>query len=162
VILLLLKRYWHIAAIVLLVAAGFGAYKWQAHQAEKFENLSIHLSAQLDEARAAIRRAGEQARVARETSIEYQAELERLRNAPPVTRTVRLCPDPSPGSPGVPGTPAGADGPGSPGGELPGGAGPDIGPWLYYEAGRADAVAAQLRALQAWINRQLELNDNVR
>lgn len=81
----------------------------------------------------------------------YKDEIDSLRSPPSVpSRPVRLCsrqsglPDTSP----APGT----DVPATASGELQGGIGPDIGPRLYSEAERADSLAAQLRALQNWVN----------
>ena len=84
--------------------------------------------------------------VSRETVDSYRAEISRLRNKP--ARVVRLCRND--GLPVAVSTP-GTDGSSTPGGELQEGPGPDLGPSLYSEADRADALAAQLRALHEWM-----------
>lgn len=117
----------------------------------------VRFSAGQENVRAEIRRALENQgrvnrRVSRETVAGYRAEIERLRNRPGVRRVVRVCAEPV----GVPvaGAATGVDDPGAAGGELPTVAQRDIGPELYAEADRADALAAQLRALHEWIKRQ--------
>ena len=88
-------------------------------------------------------------RIRAEVTQDYAAEIERLRTAAARgPRVVRVCDAPSVPGPGA--APGGTDDPGAAGGELPSSAGRDIGPALYAEAERADALAAQLRALQAW------------
>ena len=84
--------------------------------------------------------------VSRETVNSYRAEIERLRNKP--ARVVRLCRND--GLPVAVSTPR-IDDSSTPGGELQEGPGRDLGPSLYSEADRADALAAQLRALHEWM-----------
>ena len=85
-------------------------------------------------------------RVSKSVLEGYRHEIESIRNRP--ARVVRLCSAKS----GLPATgdAGGIAGSGPTGGELSAGAGPDIGPSLYSEAARADALAAQLRAVQKW------------
>ena len=78
----------------------------------------------------------------------YASELEELRNRPRPDPVIRVCPKPTVP---VPGTAAGTDGPAPAAGDVPEEPGRDIGPALAREAERADRLAAQLRALQEWI-----------
>jgi len=91
-------------------------------------------------------------RASQEASRGYHEELDALRNAGRPDPVIRVCPRPSPVQ--VPGPTARTDVPAAPAGELPASPGSDrdIGPALAREADRADRLAAQLRALQDWIN----------
>ena len=93
-------------------------------------------------------------RIRAEVTQDYASEIQRLRDAAARgPRVIRVCDAPSVPQPGA--APGGTDDPGAPGGELPQAAGRDIGPALYAEAERADALAAQLRALQAWVKKTI-------
>ena len=81
-----------------------------------------------------------------EVVADLQAELDSVRNRP--ARVVRVCP--GAGNVPLPGTSPGSDGTAAGTGELPGSAGPDIGPSLYGLAREADEIVARCRALQAW------------
>ena len=90
-------------------------------------------------------------RASQAASEGYANELEELRNRPRPDPVIRVCPKPTVP---VPGTAPRIDGPAAPAGDVPGQPGQDsrdIGPDLAREADRADRLAAQLRALQEWI-----------
>ena len=114
---------------------------WRA-DAKKLPQVEMQLAATLAAQETA-------RRIRQEVTQDYAAEIERLRtSAARGPRVIRVCDAPSVPGPGA--APGGTDDPGASGGELPSSAGRDIGPALYAEAERADALAAQLRALQAW------------
>jgi len=137
---------------ILLVVGVLGIGAWAAYvwadRADAKREVA-ELGVQIETLREALRASARLQTISEEVSLGYFAELERIRNRPPVTRVVRLCPSDEGVS--VPGTPGNTNGTDAPGGELPGGSRPDIGPRLYYEAGRADAIVAQCRALQNWL-----------
>jgi hypothetical protein len=134
---------------LLLVTGAVGSYVYKSKQLDKVRAENAELVLEREVLRESLRINGK-------VSASYVEELERLRSIPPVrpARIVRLCPEPIPVP--VPGSTNGVDGPGTTRGEFPQGTGQDIGPRLYYEAGRADALAAQLRALQSWVGQHTE------
>jgi hypothetical protein len=95
-------------------------------------------------------------KAAQEATDGYRSELQSLQRARArqPARPVRLCQPPVQAQPDS-SAPGRADGPGTAAGELPTGTGPgpDIGPDLAAIADRCDAVAAQLRGLQGWVER---------
>lgn len=130
-----------------LIAAAAAAlvvttvWKWRS-DAQKLPQVEMQLAATLAAQETA-------RRIRAEVTQDYAAEIERLRTAAARgPRVIRVCDAPSVPGPGD--APGGTDDPGAEGGQLPSSAGRDIGPALYAEAERADALAAQLRALQAW------------
>lgn len=138
----------------LLIAAGIfslimgAALYYYKNEAEKIPALEQSIK----DRDATIAQERENTRIANEASKSRKAEVDRLRALPPSVRTVRVfVPTSSPGVL-VPSSTPGPDGACPTGGELPTGAGFDIGPSLYSEARRADELAAQLRALQKWVN----------
>lgn len=94
------------------------------------------------------------AKVRKEVSGEYQAELSELRAGRKPAPAVRLCPAPAP----VPasGTSGGNHGSAAGAGPLPQVPGPDIGHRLYSDADRADELSAQLRACQSFVRKLQE------
>jgi hypothetical protein len=127
--------------LALLAGAGFVVNGWRK-AADKLPQVEMRLAATLA--------AQETARKIREeVTKDYANEIERLRVAAARgPRVIRVCDAPSVPATGT--ASGGTDDPGTSGGEFPQTAGRDIGPALYAEAERADALAAQLRALQAW------------
>lgn len=133
-----LLAYALIAGVGLLVVTT--VMHWRS-QAQRLPEVEMRLAATLAAQETA-------RRIRTEVTQNYAQELDRLRNKPP--RVIRVC-----DAPGVPATgaaPGGTDGPAPEGGQLQGETGRDIGPALYAEADRADALAAQLRALQSWVS----------
>jgi len=127
--------------LALLAGAGFVVNGWRK-AADKLPQVEMRLAATLAAQETA-------RRIRQEVTKDYASEIERLRTAAARgPRVIRVCDAPSVPGPGA--APGGTDDPGTGGGELPQAAGRDIGPALYAEAERADALAAQLRALQAW------------
>jgi type II secretory pathway pseudopilin PulG len=127
--------------LALLAGAGFVVNGWRK-AADKLPQVEMRLAATLAAQETA-------RRIRQEVTQDYADELKRLRDiAGRGPRVIRVCDAPSLPGPGA--APGGTDDPGTGGGELPQAAGRDIGPALYAEAERADALAAQLRALQAW------------
>ena len=134
---------------VLLCAAAAGAglyWKGKAAGEARGDARALAAEAQRDAAIASLE-------ASQKASEGYARELQELRNRPVPRKPVRLCI--APNLP-VPGPSGGTDGPAAPAGELPVEPGPDIGPRLYDDARRADELAAQLRALQEWVNRVSE------
>ena len=132
-----------------LLALGLVVNHWRTEARRVPE-----LKQQVAVAQAETIRERQNATIANEASNGYQAELSRLRNRPAgPARVVRLCNNPATPVP-VSDAAGGPDATGPAGGVVSGGAGPDLGPRLYSEADRADALAAQLRGLQDWIRRQ--------
>jgi hypothetical protein len=126
--------------LALLAGAGFVVNKWRS-DAGKLPEIEMRLAATLAAQETA-------RRIRAEVTQNYAEEMDRLRNKP--ARVIRVC-----DAPGVPATgaaPGGTDDSRAEGGELQGETGRDIGPALYVEADRADALAAQLRALQSWVS----------
>jgi hypothetical protein len=122
---------------------------WRA-DAKKLPQVEMQLAATLAAQETA-------RRIRQEVTQDYAAEIERLRTAAARgPRVIRVCDAPPVSGPGA--APGGTDDPGAAGGELPQAAGRDIGPALYAEAERADALAAQLRALQAWAKKTTQVN----
>lgn len=143
----LLARFLPAGVVVLcLIAVGVGLYfRGQIEGAARGEAIAKAAMQERDTAIAALA-------AANKASEGYADELEAIRHRPVPVRVIRLCAAQKPVP--VPGPAPGADEAGAAAGELPSGAGPgrDIGPDLYREAERADALAAQLRALQGWVS----------
>lgn len=131
-------------AYALIAGVGLLAVTTVIHwrsQAQRLPEIEMRLAATLAAQETA-------RRIRTEVTQNYAQELDRLRNKPP--RVIRVCDAPSVPATGA--APGGTDDPAPEGGQLSGEAGRDIGPALYVEADRADALAAQLRALQSWVS----------
>ena len=128
-------------AAVLVVTTVLG---WR-EDAKKLPQIEMQLAATLAAQETA-------RRIRTEVTQDYANELERLRTAAARgPRIIRVCDAPSVPAAGA--APSGTDDPAPEGGQLQGETGRDIGPALYAEADRADALAAQLRALQDWVKK---------
>lgn len=142
------------AALVAVIAfAGWRVSAWrEAYKALPDVQAALELEQACGEgskcqARQAALQAAAEAKSA-EVVASYEQELTSLRNRP--ARVVRL--QAAGGALCRPGAPGTADGTSTAAGVVsgPAGSNPDIGPALYQLARDADAVAARLRALQAW------------
>jgi hypothetical protein len=133
------------AGVLVLLALGAGGLYWKGKTAGEARGEAVAQAAlrERDTALASLR-------ASQAASEGYANELEELRSNPGPDPVVRVCPKPKPVP--VPGPTAGTDGPAPAAGDVPEEPGRDIGPALAREAERADRLAAQLRALQEWIN----------
>ena len=134
------------AAVLLCAAAGAVGLYWKGKSAGEARGEAVAAAAlrERDQAITSLR-------ASQQASEGYSRELEDLRNRPRPDPVIRVCPKPTVP---VPGAAPRIDGPAAPAGDVSGQPGPDsrdIGPDLAREADRADRLAAQLRALQAWI-----------
>jgi hypothetical protein len=133
--------------LALLAGAGFVVNSWRK-AADKLPQIEMQLAATLAAQETA-------RRIRTEVTQGYANELERLRTAAARgPRVIRVCDSPSVPATGA--APGGTDDTGTSGGELPQTTGRDIGPPLYSEADRADALAAQLRSLQDWVKKTVQ------
>jgi type II secretory pathway pseudopilin PulG len=131
-------------AAILVVTTVLG---WRT-DAKKLPQIEMQLAATLAAQETA-------RRIRTEVTQGYANELERLRTAAARgPRVIRVCDSTSVPATGA--APGGTDDTGTSGGELPQTTGRDIGPPLYSEADRADALAAQLRSLQDWVKKTVQ------
>lgn len=126
---------------VVLLVLGWRVAEWR----QGYVSAKARIEAVERESNARLEDIQGQLKASQEASQGYHDELEKLRSAPPAP-VVRLCPKPR--LPAVPKTTPGTDETRPETGELS----RDIGPDLVREAQRADELAAQLRALQGWLN----------
>lgn len=140
------------AVVMLAVLAILGFAIWKVYTwREDALRLPI-VQQELAQTRADLLEQQRLAAVANEASNGYQQELQALRARRVPARVVRLC---SAADQGLPvsagaGRPDGAAA-GTGGSEAEARPGRDVGPELYAIADDCDAVAAQLRGLQAWV-----------